>query len=782
MYAYVGSRTDPLGFDLNSANGSPVGMWADGITAWIGDSTDDKVYAYTIANGNRVAAKDFDLHTNNGNPVGVWSDGESFWVGDSSDNLVYKYARDEALQQRTVLLNLNTPDDVWIDQENNEAWVLANEEVTIHNLVTGAKRVAFALANPVGDAVGIWSDGTTVWIVDRTDNRVYAFSKTGTRQNADEFNLTGANQHARSMWCDGTIMYIVDDSDDKVYAYTLSSGAHRPNDGFDLTAVNNNPVGITGNGQRLWVLDSTDKLAYAYTRDGTRSSEYDFTTPLAGATTNFRSIDLYNSHMWLIYGSSASRAIQFLVPQWFGVRTGSLAAPGNAYGVWQTDNQLQMLDDSDEDIKVWARESNQDAWERASSEDYTILGHAALTPRAVWSDGDGIAWVADQSTATVQAYNLYSGVRIADESFDLHADNQDPRGIWADGQTMWVLDATDDKLYAYNYSTKARVSAQDIDLAAANSNPRSIWGDGATIWVTDSQRAYAYDIDTMAHDADKDLYYIPSSSIPTAIWSNGLLAYLAFGQQLLVRGIATQQDHFHSRRRENADIDLHDDNANPGYITAVAGTMYVVDTTDNKLYAYGVADAVRQDSADIDLHADNGDPKGIWANESTMYVLDATDTQVYAYNRNTGARDSAKDIDLHADNANPTGIWSNGTLMWVADETDTELYAYNLADGSRSSGDDIDLHADNDAPTGVWSDGATMWVADEDDELVYAYNFSGTRDPLKEIITTQGPRSIWAAGNYIWVQTNDMTRCSPTAFIRWRRTSLHWPRGWWDTT
>ena len=55
------------------------------------DGDDTKLYAYTMSDGSRVSAKDYDLDSENGQPYGIWSDGTTMWVGDSADDKLYAY-------------------------------------------------------------------------------------------------------------------------------------------------------------------------------------------------------------------------------------------------------------------------------------------------------------------------------------------------------------------------------------------------------------------------------------------------------------------------------------------------------------------------------------------------------------------------------------------------------------------------------------------------------------------------------------------------------------------
>ena len=83
--------------DINTlsaaGNNDPEGIWSDGVTMWVADDVDDKLYAYTLSSGERDADKDFNTlsGSRNGSPGGLWSDGESIYVSDWNDRLIYKY-------------------------------------------------------------------------------------------------------------------------------------------------------------------------------------------------------------------------------------------------------------------------------------------------------------------------------------------------------------------------------------------------------------------------------------------------------------------------------------------------------------------------------------------------------------------------------------------------------------------------------------------------------------------------------------------------------------------
>ena len=184
---------------------------------------------------------------------------------------------------------------------------------------------------------------------------------------------------------------------------------------------------------------------------------------------------------------------------------------------------------------------------------------------------------------------------------------------------------------------------------------------------------------------------------------------------------------------------LHSDNGAPEGIWSDGATIWVADSSDDKLYAYALYGGTRQDGTgdttnrEFALHSENSDPWGIWSDGTTIWVADRTDDKLYACaldggRRQDGAGDTtSREFALHSDNGASRGIWSDGATIWVADSGDDKLYAYDLDAGRRQDGTgrtinrEFALHSKNDIPSGIWSNGSTIWVADPFTDRLYVY-------------------------------------------------------------
>ncbi len=225
---------------LAAGNVRPAGIWSDGTTMWVTESSNKKIYAYNLSTKAWDSDKDFNTLDAAGNvrPAGIWSDGTTMWVADSSDETIYAYnlstkARDSAKDFNTLLAAGN------------------------------------------GFPEGIWSDGTTMWVADSSDEKLYAYNLSTKAWDPDkDFNTlldAARNESPKGIWSDGTTMWVTDNNDDKIHAYNLSTKAGDPDKDFNTldAAGNEGPAGIWSDGTTMWVADYFDDKIYAYDGPGT---------------------------------------------------------------------------------------------------------------------------------------------------------------------------------------------------------------------------------------------------------------------------------------------------------------------------------------------------------------------------------------------------------------------------------------------------------------------------------------------------------------------------------
>ena len=235
---------------LDSANGSPTGLWSDGETLWIlenGDGADDAVYAYDLETGERSEEREFELDERNRAPRGVWSDGVTIWVSDSGQERLFAHdlATGERLSDRDLVLAGRNADPRGIWSDDTTMWVLdgVKDSLFAYDIASGDLLAEYELDPANGDPHGIWSDGVTIWVSDHGAKRLIAYrlpvlpdaetdpgeedadddARELERVRDEEFTelSKASNNSPRGIWSDGDVMYVADESDDRVYSYNM---------------------------------------------------------------------------------------------------------------------------------------------------------------------------------------------------------------------------------------------------------------------------------------------------------------------------------------------------------------------------------------------------------------------------------------------------------------------------------------------------------------------------------------------------------------------------------
>ena len=413
---------------IDAGNDRPTDIWSDGTTMWVADSGAAKLYAYRMSDKSRDSGKDFNTlrPAGNDNVAGIWSDGATMWVVDITDGKVYSYnmpSRDATLSGLTVRpRDIIGFDSGRVSYEVGVASDVARATVTATanhaqaravfsvddadpsaaghqvDLSAGRNTVRITVTAEYGttktytvrvnrgvtddygwkasadldgliaagnrDPVGIWSDGTTMWVADWGDDKVYAYRMSNrTRDSGKDFGLGYTNRRPVGIWSDGTTMWVADSADGKLYAYRMSNRTRDSGKDFDLHADNGYAKGIWSDRTTMWVADSTDDKLYAYTlSDGARDSDKDF--------------DLHDAS-----GQDDN---------------------GYAQGIWSDGTTMWVADHNDSKLYAYSLSTKA----RDSAKDFDTL-HAAgnVHPQGIWSD-DTTVWVGDSAGGKVYSYNF----------------------------------------------------------------------------------------------------------------------------------------------------------------------------------------------------------------------------------------------------------------------------------------------------------------------------------------------------------------------------------------
>ena len=429
-----------------AGNSRPGGMWSDGAIIWVADTQMGKIFAYNLATTERVAAQDFDTldAAGNNSPHDIWSDGTTMWAVDLANRKIYAYSlatkqrdsandfdiKEEIHFERTGTLSELNPYGIWSDKTTMWVVMWLRGDDTIYNRIYAYSLSTkerepekdFDSLRAAGnhDPWGIWSDGQTMWVVDRHDAKMYAYNVVTKEwdMGKDFGTLDAAGiEHPQDLWSDGTTMWVADWRDEKIYAYNLATRERDAEQDFNalISSDDDPPRGIWSDGTTMWVTYwgySSGKPSALM--DSAQIAKYDMGNKLRRGRFSYT-----------IYAHTAQ-------PQ----------------GLWSNGTTMWVADQRANRILAYNLKTDQPDPDK----DFDTLAAAGnSTPTGIWSDGTTM-WVADSDYGKIFAYSLATKQRDPDKDFDTLAasGNSAPEGIWSDGTTMWVVDRQDNKIFAYN--------------------------------------------------------------------------------------------------------------------------------------------------------------------------------------------------------------------------------------------------------------------------------------------------------------------------------------------
>ena len=480
----TGSRESTSGIFLADDNWRPVGLWADEETLYVSDEATDTIFAYRRATGTHDTAKDIVLSDENSAPQGIWSDGTTLWVADFDDDKLYAY----------TLADGSRDADKDIDLQQSEPRDL-------------------------------WSDGTTVWVVDsaRSGRNVYAYTLAdGMRDTAKDFPGHFSRGHhdadealtdPRGLWSDGTTLYLMDGNEDTplLRAYNLADGLHDADAYKVLAPENRAPRGLWRIGLSLYVVDADDRAIYFYPSLpaiellDARQDRCEVAKPL-GLWLDSES--LYVGDLGPTDGPDRIRAYNLSSGQLESTKAITASANGWVTGLWgdgttlwAADYPMTLYTDSAPPGKLYAYDL---ATRQPDPTKTFALADPNRHPNGLASDGTTL-WVGDMADRKAYAYEVATGQRRADRDVHLETETyieyrtgeRAPTanhliGLWTNGTTLWTTGYPLRSVYAYDVATERRVPSADIVLAEANAHPLFITSDGATLVVGDGRDCQLY--------------------------------------------------------------------------------------------------------------------------------------------------------------------------------------------------------------------------------------------------------------------------------------------------
>ena len=270
---------------------NPSDIWSDDETMWIvtGQTPHShQIYRFSLEDQTELEGMDLRFlrpsHGSIHSPRGIWFDGSYVWILNT--------------YFQSVLGKYNVNDPV--------SYSLSN--------------LRFLYGDDISPKLsgGIWSDGTTTWLTSREDCAIIGFNNIDQYTDRPNFGIDIAdrdkeiceladdNAHPYGLWSDGKTMWVSDRDEGRIFAYSVRSGEQEPGvpgwgereidkeivtvkvvdvseETYPHIANNSTPTGIWSDGETMWVADYESDRIFAYTLPDSLSPPLNLAATVSGS-------------------------------------------------------------------------------------------------------------------------------------------------------------------------------------------------------------------------------------------------------------------------------------------------------------------------------------------------------------------------------------------------------------------------------------------------------------------------------------------------------------------
>ena len=656
------------------------------------------------------------------------------------------------------------PNGIW--SNGTTIWIadVSNAKLYAYSQAGGARDADkdIALGGVIMAPTGIWSDNATIWVIGPVEMMAFAYTLgSGARDSDSDISLGGGLMLPVDMWSDGVTMWVLDSHDDKLYAYTLSGGARDTSKDIGLAGENAAPLGVWSNGTTIWVTDRDDRKVYAYNFSGERVAGHDI--DLHSRNADAGAIWGNDDTLWVAndindVSSPFNRVFTYNnvpVTVTFGQSSYTVAESDDTSTTEVAENAVQVT------VTLSADPKRQVVVPITATRQGTVTG----------ADYSGVpANLTFESGETEKSFTFtatHDTLDDDDESVHLTF-GMLPTGVTGGTNSEAVVSITDDDIgVSFERMGYETTEGESVDVKVTLSSPAtrevtipldadkqggasdddySGVQDSITFQFSDTETSIKFTAVDDEVDDDGEKVRLRFGTLPT-----GLVPGPNVEATITITDNDMPTDRLMSLVVAPKDIDGFDPEVT-GYMVGVASTVTQATITATP---HRPDDTVTIDGTTVTGGSAHTVNLSVGLNTFAVVVDSAATQEQSTYTvyigRGTAVQGGWKagdDLDTlrSPGNTSPTGAWSNGATMWIADSNDGKLYAYTLADGSRDSDKDITLENNNSNPVGIWSDDTTIWVAElmPTERKVYAYTLADdTRDSDQDITLRGDNTTSW---------------------------------------
>ena len=405
------------------------------------------------------------------------------------------------------------------------------------------------------DPMGIFSDGSTMWVVDNTTFTNVADGSTNVYQKIFAYNqLLSANNNLKNLALSNVyegaqLLEEVFESSRTSYTNgvyvlyptevtTVTAAAQDPDAGVVVTKPADANLAAPGHQVHL-PAESATEIVITVTAENAAVKEYIVKVDRkSGGRTPTKDFNL-------------------------------APANENPRGIWSNGTTWRVASLNNIGKRIYVYDPPSDS--------YKMLNRNNEDPQSLWSDNTTELWITDRADKKIYIYNSSGASLIREVNIprppEFNRDSQHvPKGLWSNGTILWVANEGSggappkQRIYAYEHNRSGTSlvakSTHNILLdgeheieeennlgvkikrTVFNTEPREIWSNGTTMWVEDTEVIYAYSmwkVDDQGEtvwgglpDQPKniDIRSITRSTEDRGIWSDGTTLWVAGGRKL----------------------------------------------------------------------------------------------------------------------------------------------------------------------------------------------------------------------------------------------------------
>ena len=536
----------------------------------------------------------------------------------------------------------------------------------------------------------------------------------------------------------GTTMYVLDRGDRKIYAYNTTSKAYDRSQDFDTldAAGNRNPAGIWSDGQTMYVSDSEEDKAFAYNlQSKARDPAKDITFTPVGDVAPAAGALWGNSRTLFVIYTNINRVVAFdrLTLARVELQDVSGAAiptiEDDLFGIWGTDTVVWIGDADDSVLYAFDLRDQR----RLTSLDFTVLrSHlverdlSGVVVRSVTRqdvDPAGLAW----NSRSLLLLSNTAGRRGGDVFAFSPSGTANP----TDGIQNTVLAAV----------SGGNAVLSDIAVEYAGPHPARSHEFTTTVLACDranrtvlrfeSGQYTAVAVGQSAVDAA-----FPGQPLLVGVASDGESVYLADQRshtiEAFTAGVGDSRKSIAAAVVNSANPEIEFEG-----MTWDGESLLVLDGNANAVW--GFTDGLRDPSKDVSRESlvsanPSIQPRGIATDDRYIYVADAAADGIHVFKSATVQRSRDTDQDVAATVVGGTGSIYAAAVdendLYLSIGTSVRAVSYGLpvmidpADDYTLTTEDLDGAESGLQPAGVAYDGTDYAVVDRRSGNTYSFKYS----------------------------------------------------------